>query len=400
MGLYDYQLDDSAITNGFDARPQQQIQQPPPQQQQPMGQQPIFANRPQQQARGMQGAINSPYAAMANQGMNNMSALRRGQVPNTSPTQAYQQQIVAQATANQQKKINDLKIQGAEQNLDSFYKYKQFQKEFPDQAEGMSYQDFQRINLRGIDSTSQIKNLERLQQLNPNLSDEDAIQFFEDAVRAPKVFQLGGGGVAQTGGPAGQRTLVEPSQGTARNVNEAGLTTRAQETEKTNAGQVREALTGSSQARTAYDLSKQLKGVTQEYIDKFEGPTPPDTGFIPGMMANVFGVGTEALGDMSAQTIEAAMQNLGLANLAPVTEQEFAAVMRLWADISNSEELNLGSLKNALKRTERLQSLINNDLIYNAGLMEEYGSKGQNAAYLRSNPMVRDLMKTEEEVDF
>ncbi|GAF73431.1 unnamed protein product, partial [marine sediment metagenome] len=69
---------------------------------------------------------------------------------------------------------------------------------------------------------------------------------------------------------------------------------------------------------------------------------------------------------------------------------------RLWASIGASPEMNLGALKNAKRRTARLMSMINEDAIYNAGLVEEYGSAGQNEAFLRANPFVRGLMTNPE----
>ena len=45
----------------------------------------------QQQASGVNAFLNSPGMAMAAQGLNNMSALRRGGVPRQTPVGAYQQ---------------------------------------------------------------------------------------------------------------------------------------------------------------------------------------------------------------------------------------------------------------------------------------------------------------------
>ena len=90
----------------------------------------------------VQQLLRSPEAGAASQGLQNISRARMNQPMGVSPIQAYQQSVVAQATANQRRKINDLTIQGKEQDLDAFYDYKQFQRDFPDQAKGVSYQDF------------------------------------------------------------------------------------------------------------------------------------------------------------------------------------------------------------------------------------------------------------------
>jgi hypothetical protein len=118
------------------------------------------------------------------------------------------------------------------------------------------------------------------------------------------------------------------------------------------------------------------------------------------MMLKSFGIGSEDLGDLNAETIRQAMAGLKLANLAPVTEQEFAAVMQMWAEIAKSPSVNRGALKNAKMKTQELMNMIQQDAIYSAGIMEEYGTEAQNRGFLRTNKFVGDLLKPEDTVDF
>ena len=60
-----------------------------------------------QQGGGLHAFLNSPGAAMANQGINNMMAMRRGRTPTVSPTDAYQQAVQRQAVMAQRDKAQE-----------------------------------------------------------------------------------------------------------------------------------------------------------------------------------------------------------------------------------------------------------------------------------------------------
>ena len=394
---------DPSFTMGDPNRPQQPLLESPMQPQPQQGMRPIQAGMPNQSPFAQ--AMNSPGMAMAGQAMNNMSALRRGRTPAQTPVQAYQSAVANQS--NQR-----MREDAFSQKMNPFFEY-ETAKERGIIPPDMSYADFTRIGLRGIDSTSPIKNMQVWDSLPANQQKEGETDdeyeerragAFDNMVRAGIQYKTGGGGVGYTNAIGGRGGPLVGSEGaTGRNAREAGAITGAQEETKTNAGQVREGLTGASTARVAYQTAENMMDVTDQWLERFDSNDPPDTGMVPALMAKVFGIGPEELGDLNAETINTALLNLGIANLAPVTEQEFASVMQIWADIAKSPEMNKGALKNAKRRTERLMGLIRDDAIYNAGLVEEYGTEGQRGAFTRSNPFIKRLMEEPEgepQVDF
>jgi hypothetical protein len=374
----------------------------------------------------MQRFASSPWMNMAAAGANNMNNMAMGR-PTQNPIAAYQQAVAAQSVANQNKrqheqamqvgaqnlKKGELGIEQAEQNLDPFYKYNEAKKQklIPDT---MSYAEFLKIGGRTIDTTSPIKNMERRGQLQSAVTNattpeereaaEAELKVFDNYVRAPQMYAAGGGQQERVGAGGESDVLVGAGTATGREANLAGSKTTAQEQAKTREEQVRGGLTGARQSREAYKIAEDMLTVTDEYLSKFDGKGDDDidTGFVNGMMLNIFGIGSEELGSMNADSIATVLQNLQITNLAPVTEKEIALVMQMWADISKSESVNKGTLTRAKKRTERLMDMIKEDAIYDAGIVQEYGSPEQYKALLRSNPFANELMNPKEEtqVDF
>jgi hypothetical protein len=318
----------------------------------------------------------------------------------TDPIQAYQRGVAQQAALKQQeqniklRQAQEERLRAAETRLSNpFYEYEMFQQKFPEQAKDMTFAEFSQLGLKPGDRTSQQKNLAEYMRLNPNATQEDIQKFFAEAVRAGTPYQAGGGAIYRHNPITGERTLlVDAPTATGREATLAGAKEGATQGEKTRAEQVRAGLTGASQARVANQTAEEMLSVTDDWIEKFSGANPPDTGVVTKFMAEFLGIGTEEIGDLSAESIKSGLTNLGLANLAPVTEQEFANVLRLWASLGSSPEMNLGALRNAKRRTERLMDMIREDAIYSAGLVEEYGTEGQRGAFLRANPYIRDLM--------
>lgn len=357
---------------------------------------------PQEELTGLDKFARSPWMNAASQNMNNMAALRRNQLPQQSSTQAYQQAVAAQAASNQNRKAKALEMQKQEQALDPFFSYKEAK------AQGivpatMTYAEFQNISARRIDSSSAIKNMEHrtiLQEQIDNAPDETSraraeenLATFDTYVRAPQMY---GGGVGDQYrvGPSGMvTTMITPEQAIGNKTTLTGATTGKEEEVKTNAGLVREGLTGARESRLAYQGAQVMLDKTNQYLEMFDNGTAPETGFAEALMLNVFGIGSEKLGSLNAATIESALRNLGITNLAPVTEQEFSSVMQMWADISKSPEVNKGALQDAKARTERLMEMIQDDAIYNAGLVQEYGTPQQVQGFMRSNSFVRDLLR-------
>lgn len=356
----------------------------------------------QDQQNPMNRFVSSPWMAMASSGLNNMSAMRRGGMPQTNPTKAYQQAVADQSVANQNQRKGELSIQAAEQANDPFFKYKTAINEGIIPPE-MSYAEFQNIAARQLDSTSPIKNTERRSKLVSQIKAETdpekraelegELKFFEAAVRAPQTWGGGGGSQYSTQPGSGVTdTLVDAPTATGRE----GALAEAKETgtqqAKTSAQQVNEGMAGARSARNMYVSAEEMLKTTDAYLTKFSGDEPIETGFIDGMLMNTFGIGTQEIGEMTADSVHAALINLGITNLAPVTEQEFASVMKMWGDISASPTANKGMLTAAKRRTERLMEQLREEAIYNSGLVEEFGSAGQYGAFRRSNTFVNDLL--------
>ncbi|MGB2337723.1 MAG: hypothetical protein ACPH5V_10440, partial [Alcanivorax sp.] len=121
---------------------------------------------------------------MASQAMNNMSALRRGQVPRQTPVSALQQaqrqnQVLMnrkaemqmrQEAADRQAELHPLAVQKAEQNLDPFYEWKEADKlGLNIKADGtkMAYPEWLRAKHRLTGPTSVMQNIELWKQNNP-----------------------------------------------------------------------------------------------------------------------------------------------------------------------------------------------------------------------------------------
>lgn len=357
----------------------------------------------------------SPWLTMAAAGLQNMGQMRQGAAPSTNPIAAYQQAVSQQSLANQQHRQNVLAQkkgqQGLEigeqtmelnrQKLNPFYEYEEAKKRgIIDPS--MSYAEFLNMSNKGFDSTSAIKNYAQRQALVEavdNAPDEASrkeaeaeLAAFDTYVRAPQMYAGGGGSQYRVGVGGAPEELVGAGVATERDAAREGAKTTATEGAKTREQQVRAGIDGARDARAAYQTAESVLKTTNEYLAKFEGQDTVDTGFIPAMMFRTFGIGDEALGELNADTIHMALKNLGITNLAPVTEQEFASVMQMWADISKSPEANKGALTAALRRTERLMDRVRDDAIYNAGLVQEYGSEQQYGAFTRSNPFVQELL--------
>jgi hypothetical protein len=359
--------------------------------------------------------LNSPGLAMANQAVNNISALRRNQVPQMTPTQAYQRSLMAneelllrkdqERRAKEQQaqmaRYRDLQMQGMQRKLDPMADFDSVVERLglsgkPIEEQVAAYKDFMK-------STAAASN--RISKTfigdNGNMWTIDATGNPTDtgvAVAEGKMFDLPGGGKAWRGPDGNVTTIVTPQEAITGSAQLAAATTSAEEGEKTKADQVRTGLTGAQDARLAYQSAQAMLDITNEYLDRFApGVESVDTGFVPAMMLRMFGIGDEALGQMNADTISAALQNLGITNLAPVTEQEFASVMQMWGDIAKDESVNRGALESARQRTERLMERLKADAIYNAGLVEEYGSEAQYGSFLRANPFVGQMMNANDD---
>lgn len=346
--------------------------------------------------------LSSPHT-MAGMGaaINNIMRMRRGGMPTQNPIAAYQESVLREKNQRIREAADKRAQEQHDRQQNPFWAYEEAKKRghIPPET---TYEQWVQIARKGFDSTAHIKNHERWKELNPQKpgeSDEEyarkSAEAFADIVEKSNVIDAGGGGKIVFNPLKGIYEVVTPTEATQRNANEAGAVETATQQAKTREEQVREGINTSRGARLAYQSAEQMLNTTQEWLDRFESDEEIDTGFITGMLAR-FGIGEENIAELNADAIYAALQNLQITNLAPVTEQEFAAVMQMWADYSKSPTMIKGSLQSALRRTENLMEMIRSDAIYGAGLVETYGTPAQYDALLRSNPFVGGLMRPEQ----
>ena len=77
------------------------------------------------------------------------------------------------------------------------------------------------------------------------------------------------------------------------------------------------------------------------------------TGLVKGFLTELNLAGTELEGEALADSVEQALLNLQITNLAPVTEKEIQFIKGLFMDLKSPTEVNIGKLKGALNRMQR-----------------------------------------------
>lgn len=102
-------------------------------------------------------------------------------------------------------------------------------------------------------------------------------------------------------------------------------------------------------AGVAFDQTmQQIDG----WVDRLEGGDL-ETGLVSGFLTELGLMGTELEGEALADSVEQALYNLQITNLAPVTEKEIQFIKGLFMDLKSPTEVNIGKLKAALKRISR-----------------------------------------------
>ena len=151
-----------------------------------------------------------PKGAAWGQALNNIARMNMGQAPEVSPVTAYQQAILSRSTQSQQRKMNDLTIQQAEQDLDAFYDYKTAKREgiIPPTT---SYAEFKTIEnpYRAATGTTNARDMETYQQLlaQDMQNNTNYAPTFLEWKRASRYIDTGGGGVGRVQGGS---NIVQP----------------------------------------------------------------------------------------------------------------------------------------------------------------------------------------------
>jgi len=357
---------------------------------------------PQASPYGMAEALNSPGAAMAGAGMQNLvNTSLRNYGQQVDPIQAYQQAVQQRAVLSQREQALSQSAAAEKRAQEEFdiakdpgFKYRKLVEQGLIDPATTSYTDFLRLGLSDS-ATSVQKNFATWLAMNPNATDDEKQTAYDNAMRAPITYQMGGGGIGVTSGVQpgmGNTTLVAPTTATALEANLAGAKEGATQGVQTSAAQVNTGLERAWAAREAYATSESVLSSSNEFLAKLESGQV-DTGVIDRFLLNTLGVGSEETAALNNETIMQGLQNLGITNLAPVTEQEFANVLKLWADIGMSTTPNIGSVKQAIARTERLQRKIQAEAISAANQVKEYGGESAYGSMLNANEFVRGLVQ-------
>ena len=99
-------------------------------------------------------------------------------------------------------------------------------------------------------------------------------------------------------------------------------------------------------------------GIDPDTLEEIPNSKVVDTGPIKGRLATWLGIGTEELAALENMNLDAAMAFLA-GFKGPTTDFEFGKAERgAFADIFTSEEMNIGRLKQIMKRIEREQELL------------------------------------------
>ena len=122
------------------------------------------------------------------------------------------------------------------------------------------------------------------------------------------------------------------------------------------------------------DQISQMQDITQVTLQQIESGEL-DTGLIQGAMAKFLGVGTEQMGEMSANQVYTTLMNLGITKLTPVTEKELALVAQMWADPSSYSDVNKGALTATLNRINRFAEDLDTQVGYS---IEDLRASGSN----------------------
>lgn len=365
----------------------------------------LFPSVPQAQ-NPLHRAMSSPWAMMASTALNNVGAMSSGRQPQGNPMQAYQQSVAAQAAQRRADAAEQRSQAEHQRRMDPFFEFEEAKRRgIIDPS--MSYAEWLNISkqYKGFDTTAPMKNFAQREILAAEVEaaetpeEKEAAQrrldTFDNYVRSSSPFG-GGGGSQYVRTPDGRLVeVISSDSAIAREAKEKSATTEAQEVAKTDVEYYDQGVKMGRSSWEGYRTAENMRKKSEEWLRRFNSDDPNEqieTGPLIGFMANMFGIGPEELGELKSDTISTALVNLGITNLAPVTEKEFAEVMRMWADISQSPSMNRGSLQAIINKTTRLMRMLQDDALYGAALVEEYGSEQRYNAFLRTNPFVNDLL--------
>lgn len=357
----------------------------------------------QPQQTSLSRAMNSPWAAMASAGMNNLMAGLRNQPAQQDPFAAYQAAVARNAELALRQRAEDRAQRTADQEADPFFEYEEARRRglIP---QDMTLQEYQRtVQASGSNRpvktwTGENGNMMYLDS-NGNVVDTGV----KGSPPGTEIVDRGGVPYVQETLPGGEIRMMpldkwQELYRTETIESEAGAGEAGKQGAQYDAEQVSEATGRIWDNQEAYRMAQEMRDVSQEFQTRLAN-NEIDTGLVQGWWMRTFGRGPAELAELEAESVMAVLKNLGITNLAPVTVQELQTVARLWADIMSSEEVNEGTLKRAIARSERLMGNIQQDTLDQINRIGEYGGEARQQSLLRSNPWARGFWEEEQAKD-
>lgn len=220
--------------------------------------------------------MNSPYAAMAFQGLSNLAAGMQNRVPQTDPFTAYQAAVATQAQQrirermDQRAQAQEMRAQQThERDMDPFADFDSVISRFglqgaPMEEQMAAYRQFKLSGTKGVDPGAHAKSMALWQQYNPKRPDETAEQYSErqsqalDTIIRSQLVDYGGGQIAQLG-PSGPRLIAGTEGASQRDAEAARLKAYEESLGRTQADRESEA------TRRVEDL-----GLTLDVLDSID----------------------------------------------------------------------------------------------------------------------------------
>lgn len=352
---------------------------------------------------GTSGFLNSPGGAMAMAALGNLGAMSSGRQPSLNPIQQYQS-AVAQ-NANQR-----LLREKALREQDPYWEFEEGKRRgyIPQEMDFFAYRDRARTGSFRPTSYAPIvgTDAEGKPALMTTVYDPESGTWSQQQLSmggftpAPKLESVDTGGGTLLINPLENSSQfvprsLRPGEEPAVRGAQAAATAGAE----SDAKQYDSAIATTWANRDAYALAKGFYDTSERALKALqEGRV--ETGMIDAFMLKTFGVGSEELGRMNADEVQAVLENLQITNLAPVTVQELKTVAGLWADIGRQKEPNVGVLMRAMERTERLMSRIQADTVTQASRVRRYGGEEEYRDLISVNPFIRESQKAIDSVNF
>jgi hypothetical protein len=351
--------------------------------------------------------LSSPSYGMGMQALNNIGALRNNQPQlYQDPHAVYREMVNQRALLNLHPQMQRLReaqeerlrgqearmVRAEEREMNPAWEYEALQEGGFISPE-MTFEEYEtKFGRRAADDPSAVREW----RYYSSLPEADKAAYLQ-MKRASQLVPFGGGEQGVVG--PGNVTAPLPGGPTAEGFGaREGIVAASREAgtqaAQTDADQVNAGLESAWAANTSYGDAQVMLDESQRFLDMLESGDV-DTGILPAALYNIFGIGTEELAAMDNEGIMQTLRNLGITNLAPVTEREFAEVAKLWATIAREETPNKGSIKQAMRRTKRLMSRMENDVLKEAQRVRQYGGESAYADMLATNPLLQRVLAKE-----